>query len=434
MSSTISGWGGYSKQTAEILNPLTQSEFINQLEKTNTTLARGMGRSYGDCANASVLMQTKFYDHFIAFDCSTGLLKLETGVLLRDILKVTVKRGWFLPVTPGTSFVTVGGAIASDVHGKNHHASGTFSRYVKSMSVLLGTGDVVTTSPSIMPDLFRATCGGMGLTGLILNATIQLMPISSVFIKQKTFKVGCIEEACEAFEGNSKVTYSVAWIDALALGKNLGRSVLMVAEHVDSGGLDLSITDPIKVPMVTPDTLLNNKSMWLFNNFYWLRTSHNKTQTLPMMSYFYPLDAIGEWNKLYGKAGFLQYQFVLPRIDGVVNIRRIIQIIAQSGQGSFLAVLKLFGPANDNLLSFPIEGYSLSLDFKLNSSTIPLLHELDEIVTGMGGRVYLAKDAVMYEHIFKKTYLNWELFEEVRENYGAIGKFASAQSKRIGLA
>ena len=434
MTSMISGWGGYPIHEAEILSPLSKTDFVEQLERTNSTIARGMGRSYGDSANASVVMQTTYCDHFIEFDCRSGLLTVEAGALLRDILKLTVQQGWFLPVTPGTSFVTVGGAIASDVHGKNHHTSGTFGQHVQSLKVMLGSGEVVKTSPIELPDLFRATCGGMGLTGVILNATIQLMPIKSVYIKQNTIKASCLEEACESFEAQSKATYSVAWIDCLASGKNLGRSVLMVGEHTDSGGLDISIPEPIKVPFHTPAALLNRKSMWLFNTSYWHKATHNKTQTLPLMSYFYPLDAIGEWNKLYGRAGFLQYQFVLPKTDGVANMRTILQKISESGQGSFLAVLKQFGPANENLLSFPIEGYTLALDFKLSSLTIPLLHYLDELVVGMGGRVYLAKDAVMNEHSFKKTYRNWQQFEAVRNKYGAIGKFASTQSKRLGLA
>ena len=434
MTSTISGWGGYPMQEAEILSPLSKTDFIEQLEGTNSTIARGMGRSYGDSANASVVMQTTYCDHFIEFDCRSGLLTVEAGVLLRDVLKLTVKQGWFLPVTPGTSFVTVGGAIASDVHGKNHHTSGTFGQHVLSIKMMLGSGDVVNTSPIELPDLFRATCGGMGLTGVILSATIQLMPIKSVYIKQKTIKASCIEEACETFEEQNKAPYSVAWIDCLASGKNLGRSVLMVGEHVDSGGLDISIPEPIKVPFYAPAALLNRKSMRLFNTLYWYKATNNKIQTLPLMSYFYPLDAISEWNRLYGRAGFLQYQFVLPKTDGVANMRTILQKISQSGQGSFLAVLKQFGPANENLLSFPIDGYTLALDFKLSSSTIPLLHYLDELVVGMGGRVYLAKDAVMNEHSFKKTYRNWQQFEAVRSKYCAIGKFASTQSKRLGLA
>ena len=433
-TTTISGWGGYPTQEAQVLTPLSLSAYKSQLEQHPSVITRGMGRSYGDSANAPVVLQTTYCDHFIAFDKATGLLTVEAGVLLRDILRITVNHGWFLPVTPGTSFVTVGGAIAGDVHGKNHHVAGTFGQHVVSISMLLGTGEVVTASSTELPDLFHATCGSMGLTGVILTAIIQLIPIQSAFITQKTIKADCIEAVCEAFEANSKSTYSVAWIDCLATGKSLGRSVLMVGEHADSGGLDLTIKNPITVPMHTPAALLNSMTMRAFNNSYWAKASHNKIQTVPLLPYFYPLDAIGCWNKLYGKAGFVQYQFVLPKTDGVSNMRQTLTQIAQSGQGSFLAVLKQFGPANQNLLSFPIEGYTLALDFKMSSSTIALLHGLDDMVAGMGGRVYLTKDAVMRELSFKTTYPKWQEFEAVRQKYGAIGKFASAQSKRLGLA
>ncbi len=263
---TISGWGNYPTQDAQVLTPLSQSAYQTQLAEQPSVIARGMGRSYGDSANAPVVLQTTYSDHFIAFDKDTGLLAVEAGVLLRDVLKVTVKQGWFLPVTPGTSFVTIGGAIASDVHGKNHHVAGTCGQHVLSITMLLGTGEVVTASPTERPDLFHATCGGMGLTGVILTATIQLIPIQSAFITQKTIKAGCIQAACEAFEVNSSATYSVAWIDCLATGKNLGRSVLMVGEHADSGGLDLTIKAPITVPIHTPAALLNSMTMRAFNH------------------------------------------------------------------------------------------------------------------------------------------------------------------------
>jgi len=434
ITTTISGWGGYPTQEAQVITPLSLSAYKASLQHYPSVIARGMGRSYGDSANAATVLQTTYCDHFIAFDAASGLLTVEAGVTLREILKVTVRNGWFLPVTPGTSFVTVGGAIASDVHGKNHHIAGTFGQHVVSITMLLGTGEVVTTSPTQLPDLFHATCGGMGLTGVILTATIKLIPIKSAYINQRTIKAGSIEEACEAFEANSSSTYSVAWIDCLATGRHLGRSVLMVGEHADSGGLNLKIKNPITVPIYTSAALLNSVTMRAFNKAYWAKSAHNKSQTVPLLPYFYPLDAIGGWNKLYGKAGFVQYQFVLPKADGVGNMRKILTQIAQSGAGSFLAVLKQFGPANQNLLSFPIEGYTLALDFKMSASVIGLLSGLDDMVADMGGRVYLTKDAVMREASFKTTYSKWQEFEAVRQKYGAIGKFASAQSKRLGLA
>lgn len=429
----ISGWGGYPKQEAQIINPSSCSDLKIETQKQKSFIPRGMGRSYGDSASAQVVLETSYYDHMIEFDVNKGYLKAEAGITFKEILNLIVPKGWFLPVTPGTSFVTLGGAIASDVHGKNHHNAGTFAQHVKSMSVLLGTGDVITASQTENIDFFRATCGGMGLTGVIISATIQLIPIQSSFINQKTIKADCIEAACEAFENNSSAKYSVAWIDCLARGKGLGRSVLMLGEHAESGDLELAIKDPISMPIYTPAVLLNRITMKAFNGAYWYKAKHNHLKKVPLMSYFYPLDAIGSWNKVYGRAGFLQYQFVIPKADGVTNMHKILAEIVKSGEQSFFAVLKQFGEANDNFLSFPISGYTLALDFKFSMLTIKLLNRLDDLVKDMGGRVYLTKDAVMQETIFKATYPKWQEFEDIRQKYGAIGKFSSAQSKRLGL-
>lgn len=428
----ISGWGSYPIIDAQVSMPLTISSCKDHLN--TPIIARGMGRSYGDSANAHEVLQTIYLDHFIAFNKDDGLITVEAGVTIREILKLIVPSGWFLPVTPGTSYVTVGGAIASDVHGKNHHVAGTFGTYVQSMTMLLSMGEIVTTSPTKIPDLFHATCGGMGLTGVVLTATIQLIPIKSSAITQTIIKTSCIEETCEQFDAHSQSTYSVAWIDSLATGKSLGRGILMLGEHSDSGLLQFNPTDPISVPTQTPAALLNSMTMGLFNNIYYAKAKHNKTQIVQLLPYFYPLDAIGGWNKLYGKTGFLQYQFVIPQESGVTNMRTVLTEIAESGAGSFLAVLKQFGPSNNNLLSFPSAGYTLALDFKMTANNIALLHALDGVVMRMGGRIYLTKDAVMTELTFKTTYPRWQEFESVRQKYGAIGKFASAQSKRLGLA
>ena len=272
----ISGWGGYPIQKAQVFTPTTSSDLKLQVQAQRSLIARGMGRSYGDSSNAPTVLQTTHFDHFISFDVNTGLLTVESGIILRDILKVIVSMGWFLPVTPGTSYITLGGAIASDVHGKNHHMVGTFGQHVTSMTIMLGTGEVVTVSPIEHADLFHATCGGMGLTGVILTATIQLISIRSAFISQKTIKANCIEALCEAFEANSASTYSVAWIDCLAIGKNLGRSVLMLGEHAESGGFNLTIKDAIDVPIHTPAILLNRLTMRTFNNAYWIKAKDKK--------------------------------------------------------------------------------------------------------------------------------------------------------------
>lgn len=431
---SISGWGNYPQQDSQILTPRSTASLHAEVKLEGSLIARGMGRSYGDSANAQKVLTTSYCDHFIEFDEHTGKLTAEAGINLREILNVIVPKGWFLPVTPGTSYVTLGGAIASDVHGKNHHIAGTFGQHVISLNLMLGTGEVIKSSKKENADLFHATCGGMGLTGIIINATIQLIPIRSSFVKQQIIKADCIEAACESFAEYRNSTYNVAWIDCLAKGKNLGRSVLMLGEHAEAGGLKIDTKDPVTLRFRTPSSFLNCMTVKTFNSAYWLNAKHNSAHIMQIMPYFYPLDRLGNWNKLYGKAGFLQFQFVIPINHGIENMRKILTMIAESGSGSFLAVLKQFGKANDNLLSFPIEGYTLALDFKLTTSSIETLHKLEQIVADMGGRVYLTKDAVMREATFKATYPKWEEFEAVREKYGAIGKFSSAQSNRLGLA
>jgi FAD/FMN-containing dehydrogenase len=430
----IYGWGKYPAIDAKVLLPQTHNDCAKYLKSNEIVLPRGMGRSYGDSANSSTVIQSTYLDHFIEFDETTGILACEAGVSIREILQLIVPKGWFVPVTPGSSFVTIGGAIASDVHGKNHHLSGTFSEHLLSFDLMLGSGEVVSVTKDNYPDLFRATCGGMGLTGIILSASFQLKPIQSSQIIQSTIKTNSLEEVCEQFEENHASTYSVAWIDCLAKGKQLGRSLLMLGEHSQGGTLGLGKKKSQNLPIDMPQSLLNHYSIKAFNALYFNRVfSKTKTETISFEPYFYPLDAIGNWNRLYGKAGFVQYQFVLPKAVGMKGLRQILEVIVKSGKGSFLAVLKAFGRANENYLSFPIEGYTLALDFKMSEGTVQLIKQLDSMVVEMGGRIYLTKDALMTEASFKRTYSQWEQFEEVRAKYSAIGKFASSQSKRLGL-
>lgn len=429
----ISGWGGYPSQLSKVLKPVSFSLCQKIIKEERSIIARGMGRSYGDSANSNTVLQTNYLDNFISFDDVNGLVTVEAGVTLRDILKIIVNKGWFLPVSPGTSFVTVGGAIASDIHGKNHHNAGTFSQHVASIEMLLGTGDVVMISSKKYADLFHATCGGMGLTGIILSATIKLIKIKSSFIKQKKFKTSNLKETFEIFEAHKSSNYSVAWIDCLAKGKNIGRGVVTLGEHSNESNLELNLKKNIQMPRLAPSSFLNYMTMRLFNTAYWSYAKYKNTTIVPLTNFFYPLDRINNWNRLYGKSGFLQYQFVLPKTDCVLNMQKILDLIFENNITPFLAVLKNLGPANKNLLSFPIEGNTLAIDFKISNSTIDFLHKIDNIVAEMGGKIYLSKDSIMKEAIFKKTYTKWQDFQLVRKKYGAINKFISTQSTRLGL-
>jgi len=431
----ISGWGRYPKIDAEVILPRDLSQACALVKSDGLLIPRGLGRAYGDSSLANRVLETTNLQFFHSFDSVSGVLSCDAGVSLFEILKVFVPKGWFIPVSPGTRFVTVGGAIASDVHGKNHHLDGTFGQHVISLQLLLGNGEIVRVSPTENTALFHATCGGMGLTGTILSASFRLIPIKSSEIIETTIKAANLDAVLDGFAQFGASTYTVAWIDCLAQGDNLGRSLLMVGEHAEDGPLTVADKNPLTMPVDAPSSLLNPFSIKAFNALYYAKAQYGvSTRRRSFESYFYPLDQILQWNKLYGKAGFMQYQFVIPTSAGREGLRQILKTIAASGQGSFLAVLKTFGKQNANYLSFPIEGYTLALDFKVTESIFALMDQLDQLVLQYGGRLYLTKDARMSEATFKASYPNWREFEAVRERYHAIGKFASLQSKRIGLA
>jgi FAD/FMN-containing dehydrogenase len=425
------GWGRFPRQPAKVHQPKAMGDCRKLIGQT-PWLARGLGRSYGDSSLNEVVVQTNEFDHFLEFDRDSGILTAEAGISFRDISRLIVRDGWFLPVTPGTSFVTLGGAIASDVHGKNHHISGCFSDHILWLDILLGTGEIVRCSPITLPDLFRATCGGMGLTGQIVSASIQLRRIRSSRIDQEVFRAHCLNEVCELFEEYQSHTYSVAWIDCLATGRKMGRSILMLGEHSIDNDFQNSRKRSLRVPIETPACLLNRFSVGVFNTIYYHWPRRQK-QIIDYQSFFHPLDSLHDWNRLYGRQGFLQFQFVIPLEAGRDALREILKKISHSRNASFLAVLKKFGRSNENILSFPLEGYTLALDFKVSHANIALFGQLDEIVTYHGGRWYLAKDALMSKKSFRSGYPRWDEFERIRLKYGAIGRFSSRQGRRLGL-
>lgn len=430
----LTGWGRYPRVDCELHLPTSPTPACELISGTPSVLARGMGRSYGDAALGDVLLGTRQLDRLRAFDEQDGTLRCDAGVTLAEIVEVFLPRGWFLAVTPGTRFISVGGAIASDVHGKNHHLDGCFSEFVESFSLACGDGQVRHCSRTEHPELFMATCGGMGLTGVILDATLRLRRVTSAYIEQVTYKAQNLQQALELFEEHHRSTYSVAWIDCLASGKALGRSLLMLGEHARDQDRYLRQRLPLSVPVEAPSALLNHHSIQAFNSLYFHRARRRRSeQRVDYRTFFYPLDGIAQWNRLYGRQGFVQYQFVVPREAGIEGLSSILQRIAASGRGSFLAVLKAFGARNHAPLSFPLEGYTLALDFKMQSGLLPLLEELDRMVLDHGGRLYLAKDARMSAATFRQSYPRWEEFQALRERYGARGKFVSLQAQRLGL-
>jgi decaprenylphospho-beta-D-ribofuranose 2-oxidase len=430
-----SGWGRFPSVEGEVIVPRDFRELRSAVASGPVT-PRGLGRSYGDSSLGQRMVDMTTFDSFIEFDDGAGTLTVEAGVSLLELLRVLVPRGWFLPVTPGTRFVTVGGAIASDVHGKNHHKDGTFSQHVLSLELLVASGEVLTVSRDLHPELFHATCGGMGLTGIIVRATFTLRRINSRNVDETVIKAPDLGGALAAFEENPDVTYSVAWIDLLARGNSLGRSLVMLGDHADDGELAVETDSAVTgVPFTMPAGILNPLTVRAFNTCYYRRIRRPVARhRVGFEPYFYPLDKVAEWNRLYGKQGFIQYQLAIPLSSGADVLREIVERIAAAGLASPLAVLKLFGPANDNHLSFPIEGYTLALDFRATREALRLADELDRLVLDAGGRLYLTKDARMSEETFRASYRRIDEFEAVRKEYGASGVFVSEQSRRLGLA
>ncbi len=429
-----SGWGNYPRIKNNAVDYVQAADLKDIVSQQQAMISRGNGRSYGDSALSETVIKVKPHDLFLDFDQDAGVLHIEAGVLLADILAAYVPQGWFLQVTPGTKLITVGGAIASDVHGKNHHVAGCFSESVEQFRLMLPSGEVVNCSKTDNTELFQATCGGMGLTGVILDAVIQLKKINSATLDQTTIKSRNLKETFAAFEQYADTTYSVAWIDCLAKGDDIGKSLLMVGEFRDDGKLDYQRKQTLDIPFDFPSFALNKLSVNAFNWLYYHKVRQTVShQRVGIDSFFYPLDGLGHWNRIYGKNGFTQYQFILPKASSYEGLAAILAAIAESGKGSFLAVLKLYGPANDNFLSFPLEGYSLALDFKIEPGLFALLDQLDEIVLAHQGRIYLAKDVRVSKAVFEQGYAKVNQFRALREKYHMTEKFSSLQSRRLEL-
>lgn len=424
-------WGNYPKVESNFndFEPCKKSSLFKQ-----NTIPFGNGRSYGDSCISENIIRFKNYNHFISFDKQNGLLTLQSGVLLSEIIEVIVPNGWFLKVNPGTKLITVGGAIASDIHGKNHHVEGCFSECVNWFSLLLPSGKTLKCSREENQEMFYSACGGMGLTGYIIDVEIQLKPINSIYIKQKVTKTKNLKETFEVFETIKNEPYSVAWIDCLSKGDKIGRSLIMSGDFDDDGDLNYSPKKRFNVPFNFPSFSLNTLTVKIFNFLYYNKVFKKVSfQKVHFDSFFFPLDSIRNWNRIYGKKGFTQYQFILPKQESFEGLKSILNEISNSGKGSFLAVLKLYGKENRNYLSFPLEGYSLALDFKIEKGLFELLNKLDEIVLKHKGRIYLSKDVRVSKEVFEKGYPQINNFREIRKKYKLNEVFNSLQSKRVGI-
>jgi len=441
MIKPLTSWGRYP-----VIEGNEESfAFTGQLEKLiaggGDFIPRGNGRSYGDASLSKRAISTLKFDKILSFDDISGFFECQSGITLDQILTVIVPRGWFLPVTPGTKFITIGGALASDVHGKNHHVDGSISNHVLEFDLVSTSGATILCTPAVNSDLFEATCGGMGLTGVISRIKFRLKKIETSFIKQKQIKAANLDELIALFEEYKHYTYSVAWIDCLKKGSQFGRGILMLGEHAAISEIDEKRrADPLQLPgnkqinfpVNMPSWVNNQVTVKAFNFLYY--TKNFKKEINNIVSYepfFYPLDKVLHWNRLYGKKGFVQYQFVLP-LDAKNGLAEILTRISDEGLGSFLAVLKVFGK-QDNMISFPKEGYTLALDFPVRGNLLSFLDELDELVLKYNGRLYMSKDARMKPSMLAAGYPELDKFKAIVKKYNPDGKIRSAQSDRLLL-
>ncbi len=412
----LSSWGRVNQYEVETLALTSRFDDLSAADAGKTMLAYGNGRSYGDsCLNAGgTALQCRSLSHFIDFDPASGILICEAGVLLAEILEMVVPQGWFLAVTPGTRFVTVGGAIANDVHGKNHHVTGTFGCHVRRFELLRSSGEHLLCAPDSNADYFAASIGGLGLTGVITWAELQLRRIRSPWIDAETIRYTSLDEffALSA-QSDRDYEYTVSWVDCAGKGKSLGRGLFVRGNHAAVNPDQLYRPKTRTFPAVAPVSLVNALTLKAFNTLYYHKQIGKVSRQIQhYQPFFYPLDGLLEWNRLYGPRGFYQYQCVLPSQYGRAAVAELLQEIAASGMGSFLAVLKLCGDMQSpGMLSFPLPGVSLALDFPNRGADLHrLFTRLDSIVSTANGRLYPAKDGRMPGQLFRSGYPGWQGF------------------------
>jgi len=440
-NSRYQSWGRYPRvaQKATEITWRHEQLPLSNFKSSTTMLPFGNGRSYGDsCMNSEgLLVDARPLNRFINFDERSGLLDCEAGTLLSEILELVVPKGWFLPVTPGTQYVTVGGAIANDVHGKNHHCAGTFGCHIKSFELLRSDGSRINCSPWENKEFFSATISGLGLTGLITQAQIQLKPVSNSYIEQEIIRYQNLDEFFQITEDSDQdYEYTVAWIDCLATGNKLGRGLFTRGNHApESYPEQMKYKNgKLAVPFEPPISLINGLSLKAFNHFYYHKKINHRMKTfIHYQPFMYPLDSISNWNRLYGPKGFLQYQCVVSTENGRQSIHEILNRIARAGIGSFLAVLKEFGSKESpGMMSFPRPGITLALDFPIKGKKVfTLLDELDTIVADSNGAVYPAKDARMSGEHFRSFYPEWKNFKKYIDPYFSSNFWRRVQGNQV---
>ena len=432
----LGGWGRAPLAAVDAFRPERIGELREALVKTVATgvLARGGGRSYGDQAlnSGGHVVLTERLDRVLAFDPASGLLVAEPGLTFRDVLRLFLPRGWQVPVSPGTGFATLGGAVANDVHGKNHDRVGSFGDHVAWLDLLLADGSQRRVSAEQDGDLFRATIGGMGLTGIVTAVAVRLMAVKSNAVDVTAHRLGDLDRFMAALsEARAHAFYSVGWIDALARGRRLGRGILETAEPAPQG-VSAAARKPRRVPVDFPGMALNRLSVRLFNEAYYRRVPEaGRTRREPVEQFLYPLDGLRDWNRIYGKRGFHQFQCVIPDAEAARGIATLLEAVSRAGAASFLAVLKTLGGEGRGMLSFPLRGFTLALDLPRRAGTAELFARLEHITLDHGGRIYLAKDALLSPDGFARMYPQLGEFRRVLESVDPRGRFSSDMARRL---
>ncbi len=441
---TLTGWGNTAPSRATLKRPRSASEVAEIISASNNhVIARGLGRSYGDPAQSAggTVIDNRGLVQRSTIDPETGVISLGAGVSLDELLRESIPAGYFVPVTPGTRQVTVGGAIAADIHGKNHHVDGSFMNHIESMTVVTPAG-TFTTSPTQDADLFWATAGGMGLTGVVIEAKLRLMPIETSYVVVDTERFDHLDALMEEMvTGDHRYRYSVAWVDCMTKGARLGRGVLTRGDHATADQIDLTkprLEAPgapkLAIPFTAPKGLLNKFSIAAFNEAWFRKAPKRKDAEVQSLStFFHPLDGVSMWNRLHGPRGFLQYQFVVPDSASEL-VPQAMQLLSSRSVPSFLAVLKRFGAGNSGLMSFPTAGWTLALDIPVGAThASSVLDELDGMVANVGGRIYLAKDSRLSPHLIPDMYPKLTQFQAICDRVDPNHRFASDLSRRLNL-
>jgi decaprenylphospho-beta-D-ribofuranose 2-oxidase len=445
----LHGWGRTAPTLAQLAAPegdLDVVAAVHEATEGRGLIARGLGRSYGDAAqNAGGLaLDMTARTRLLDVDADTGVVAVEAGISLDALLRAMVPKGWFVPVTPGTRHVTVGGAIAADIHGKNHHLAGSFCQHVRWFDLVDGRGETHRVTPASDPDLFWGTAGGMGLTGVLLRAGVRLLPVTTSYATVDTERARDLDDLLARLAADDgRYPYSVSWIDLVARGGRLGRGVITRGWHATREQLPARLReDPLRfrpatrlrVPAHVPVNLLGRAGVAAFNEAWFRRAPRlRRGEIQPLASFFHPLDGVADWNRAYGPRGFVQYQLVVPPA-AVGELREVVRRVAGAGQASFLAVLKRFGPGNPGPLSFPTEGWTLALDLPTGAAGLTaLLDGLDELVLGAGGRIYLAKDSRLSARSLAAMYPGLARFRALRERVDPRGVFRSDLARRLEL-